>query len=248
MLLLLYKGAQNSQSLAATLDDVTVSIAQAAQHTQSLAATLADVTVAAVQTAQHPQSLAITLDGVTVAVSQAVIHSQTLAATLDSVAVAIVQTGTKSQALAITLDGVTAAIVQASTKSQALAITLDGIAFAAVQVASHPAGGIGHKRKFAVQIGGRLELFENEQDRDRWLADQKAPTAAKTPVVVPKLVAVHTVPNGLGKRLEAARGIVARMPALYVPPIDLRSIDVDADLRRWLAETDDEEALLMLMA
>ena len=242
------QAVQRPQSLTATLADVTVSIVQGTVHFQSLTATLEGVTVAAAQSLQRPQSLAVTLEDVSVAIAQSTGHLQSLAVTLGSVDVAVSQTSIKSQALAITLDDATFLAAQVATRDQTLAVVLDGVAFAAVQVASAaPTGGHG-RRKFAAQIGGRLELFENEEERARWLADQEAPTAAKTSVVVPKLVAVHTVPNGLGKRLEAARGIVARMPAPYVPPIDLRSIDVNADLRRWLDETDDEEALLMLMA
>ena len=61
--------AGGSQTLAATLDGVTVAVAQAAQHPQSLAATLDGVTVAASQTAQHPQSMTATLADITAAVS-----------------------------------------------------------------------------------------------------------------------------------------------------------------------------------
>lgn len=89
-------GASYSQSLAITLDGVTVAASQTLSHTQSLAATLDGVTVAASQTLSHTQSLAATLDGITVAISQSAAPSskdQSLAVVLDGISFDAVQVG-----------------------------------------------------------------------------------------------------------------------------------------------------------
>lgn len=140
-----------TQSLAATLDDVTVAAAQNLQHVE-LGAKIGMVlgplgptyvsgglslAEGALVVSPAEQRLAATLDSVTVAASQARKRSQALAATLDSVTVAIAQAQKRSQALAATLDSVTVAASQAQKRSQALAATLADITAAIAQALSH---------------------------------------------------------------------------------------------------------------
>lgn len=141
--------AGNNQSLAITLDGVTVASSQTLQHSQSLAATLDSITVAASQNRQRSQSLAITLDGVTVAASQAATHPQSLAITLEGIAFSASQSigAANNQTMAVTLDGVTIAASQAVQHPQSLTATLDGVTVAVSQKSNHP-------QSLAITLGG----------------------------------------------------------------------------------------------
>ena len=109
-------GGGSSQTLAVTLADVTVAVAQTLEHPQSLAVTLADVTVAVAQevTGSVSQALAVTLADVAVAAAQTLGHPQSLAVTLADVTVAVAQTLRHPQSLAVTLADVTVSIAQVS--------------------------------------------------------------------------------------------------------------------------------------
>lgn len=135
----------NNQVVAVTLDGVAVAAAaQTLQHSQSVAATLGDVSVAVSQTAQHPQSVAFTLGDLSVAGTQAVQHPQSVAFTLGDVAVSVAQTNTGAgsntydQVVAFTLDSVAATATQTAQHPQSLAVTLDSVSVTAAQTAQHP--------------------------------------------------------------------------------------------------------------
>ena len=126
-------GGGITQSLAITLDDVTVSANQSLQHSQSLAITLDGVTPSVTQALQHSQSMAITLDGITPAISQNLRHSQALAITLDGISGDVNQTLGHTQSVAISLDDIAVSITQnaaGSSKTQSLSIALDDVSAA----------------------------------------------------------------------------------------------------------------------
>jgi hypothetical protein len=126
-------GGSFSQTLAATLDGVTVAASQTASHPQSLAVTLDGVAVAVSQSkvSQYAQALTATLEGVAIAVSQAVSHPQSMTATLGDVAVDVTQTAQHPQALAAALDGVEIVVLQEGPVTQmyeqTLEMVLDGV-------------------------------------------------------------------------------------------------------------------------
>lgn len=115
MSLLLAAGSSDpnkTQSLAVTLDGVTIAVSQTLQHGQALSATLADVTAAIAQSKQYNQTLAVTLADVTAAVSQGARHPQSLAITLDDITAAVSQVNRHNETIAFALADVIVSVSQ----------------------------------------------------------------------------------------------------------------------------------------
>ena len=138
-------GANNTGTLAVTLDAATLTGVGGVSTSGTLATTLDAATLAGVGNVTRSGTLAVTLDAATLAGTGAVTTSGTLAVTLDDVTLAgvgSVAVGTnRDGALAVTLDSATLAGVGGVARSGTLAVTLDAATLAGIGTAGQPRTG-----------------------------------------------------------------------------------------------------------
>ena len=132
-------GANNTGTLAITLDAATLTGVGGVARSGTLATTLDAATLTGVGNVTRSGTLAVTLDAATLAGTGAVTTSGTLAVTLDAVTLAgvgSVAVGTnRDGTLAVTLDAATLAGIGAVTRTGTLAVTLDAATLAGVGTA-----------------------------------------------------------------------------------------------------------------
>lgn len=132
-------GANNTGTLAVTLDAATLTGVGGVARSGTLATTLDAATLTGVGNVTRSGTLAVTLDAATLSGTGAVTTSGTLAVTLDDATLAgvgSVAVGTnRDGALAVTLDDATLAGVGGVTRSGTLAVTLDNVTLVGIGTA-----------------------------------------------------------------------------------------------------------------